>query len=105
MHKCKLPRGNVDIGKKGGENQAPPFCSTLSKQKLQICQKNDAACIWGILEKTAECMPCTAHHLLPLPMRVNGSNERKLQASDAEENHVRKLNLNILFNINNIPWQ
>ncbi len=36
----RVPRGNVEIGKKGGANQAPPFCSTLSQQPPQTCQKN-----------------------------------------------------------------
>jgi hypothetical protein len=93
------------LGRRGEKIKLLHFVPRFQSKNCRYAKKNDAACIWGILEKTAECMPCTAHHLLPLPMRVNGSNERKLQASDAEENHVRKLNLNILFNINNIPWQ
>ena len=100
----RVPRGNVEIGKKGGANQAPPFCSTLSQQPPRTRQKNPMMQVFrGSWRKNAKCMPCMAHHLLPLPIWVNGS-ERRLRAMQKRSVWGR-LHLNILFNINNLPWQ
>jgi len=35
----RVPRGNVEIGKMGGAEQAPPFGSTLSQQPQRTHQK------------------------------------------------------------------
>jgi hypothetical protein len=62
--KMQVPSGNVEIGKKGGANQAPPFCSTLSQQPLRTHQKKpDDARLWGILEK--ECQVHALYSLSP----------------------------------------
>jgi hypothetical protein len=85
----QVPRGNVEIGKMGGADQAPPFGSTLSQQPQQTHQKNpDDASLWGNLGKEFQVRV----HYGPSPSAPPDMSrwQEEEALSNAEENCVRK---------------
>ena len=85
----RVPRGNVEIGKMGGADQAPPFGSTLSQQPQWTHQKNpDDASLWGNLGKEFQVRALYSPSPSAPPDMSRWQQEEAL--SDAEEKCVRK---------------
>ncbi len=78
--KCECPEVMLKLGRRGEQIKLLHFVPHFHSNLRGHAKKNSMTQVFGwSWRKNAKCMPCMAHHLLSLPIWVNGS-ERRLQA-------------------------
>ena len=80
MHKCECPEVMFKVGRRGEQIKLLHFVPRFDTNLCGHAKKTPMTQVFGgSWRKNAKCMPWMAHHLLPLPIWVNGS-ERRLRA-------------------------